>query len=123
MKLKMGGLKVVLLLLGVFMCVIPFSYGLSESCMTVYDEGRAPAVLRSPECPDWVLSAEFHQNQKVNCQFSTTKGRRRYQEDHISCNLDMKIPLSSNLKTLCIIPFVTYKYHYKPPGLFVVNHY
>ncbi|GFZ04345.1 kinase superfamily protein [Actinidia rufa] len=90
MKLKMGGLKVVLLLLGVFMCVIPFSYGLSESCMMVYDEGRAPAVLRSPECPDWVLSAES----RLNCQFSTTQGRRRYQEDHISCNLDMKIPLS-----------------------------
>ncbi|XP_057514965.1 putative protein phosphatase 2C 76 isoform X2 [Actinidia eriantha] len=90
MKLKMGGLKVVLLLLGVFMCVIPFSYGLSESCMMVYDEGRAPAVLRSPECPDWVLSAES----RLNCQFSTTQGRRRYQEDHISCNLNMKIPLS-----------------------------
>ncbi|PSS07287.1 Protein phosphatase 2C 51 [Actinidia chinensis var. chinensis] len=94
MKLKMGGLKAVLLLLGVFMCVIPFSYGLSESCMMVYDEGRAPAVHRSPECSDWVLSAESRQNQKVNCQFSTTQGRRRYQEDHISCNLDMKIPLS-----------------------------
>lgn len=89
----MGGLKVVLLVLGILMFAVPCSYGVSVACMEDYDEGRAPAVFRSPECHDWVLSAKAHQNETMNCQFETTQGRRRYQEDRISCNLDMQIPL------------------------------
>ncbi|CAL5353740.1 unnamed protein product [Camellia sinensis] len=73
------------LLLGVVMPAIPISYGLSVSCMAVYDEGSTPAVFRSPECPDWVLSPKSHQNQIMNCQFATTPGRRKYQEDRFSC--------------------------------------
>lgn len=92
----MGGLKVVLLVLGILMFAVPCSYGVSVACMEVYDEGRAPAVFRSPECHDWVLSAKAHQNETMNCQFETTRGRRRYQEDRISCNLDMQIPLLGN---------------------------
>ncbi|KAH7838354.1 hypothetical protein Vadar_025327 [Vaccinium darrowii] len=93
LALKMGGLKVVFLVLGVLMFAIPCSYGVSVACMAVYDEGGAPAVFKSPECHDWVLSAKAGHNETMNCQFESTKGRRRYQEDRISCNLDMKIPL------------------------------
>ncbi|KAF7119721.1 hypothetical protein RHSIM_Rhsim13G0147500 [Rhododendron simsii] len=67
LAIKMDGLKVVLLVLGILMVAVPCSYGVSVACMEVYDEGRAPAVFRSPECHDWVLSAKAHQNETMNC--------------------------------------------------------
>ncbi|CBI25040.3 probable protein phosphatase 2C 51 isoform X1 [Vitis vinifera] len=85
----MNEFKIVSLLLGLFVCRIPSSNGVSVSCMMVYDEGGAAAVFRSPECPDW---KPIH-NQTLNCQFATIRGWREYQEDRISCDLDMKIPL------------------------------
>ncbi|GMP90889.1 hypothetical protein CsSME_00041821 [Camellia sinensis var. sinensis] len=59
--------------------------------MMVYDEGGASAVLESPECPQWHLSTQS-QNQTGNCQFATLQGHREYQEDRITCNLEMNIP-------------------------------
>ena len=84
----MNEFKIVSLLLGFFVCRVRSSYGVSVSCMIVYDEGGAAAVFRSPACPDW----KPIQNQTFNCQFATIQGRREYQEDRISCDLDLKIP-------------------------------
>ncbi|KAL2535690.1 Protein phosphatase 2C family protein [Forsythia ovata] len=79
--------------LGVFLGAIRcLAYGISVSCMMAYEEGGAPAVFSSPECPQWVLAAESSRNSSRNCHFATFQGRREYQEDRITCNLDMKIP-------------------------------
>ncbi|XP_073300289.1 probable protein phosphatase 2C 51 isoform X1 [Primulina huaijiensis] len=81
--------------LGVLLCTIPFiAHGVSVSCMMAYEEGGAPAVFNSPECPQWFLSAESSQNSTKNCQFATLQGHREYQEDRITCDLDMKLPFS-----------------------------
>lgn len=80
-----------------FMKSIQSSHGLSVSCMMDYDNGGAPAVYESQECPRWVLSNGSLQNQNIkNCQFATLQGRREYQEDRVVCNLDMKLPLLKN---------------------------
>lgn len=105
---------VLLVLMGLIICVItsPFldrrnSYTASppprhdqghiipSNCTKVYDDddGGAPAVFDSPECPDWVLSSH-QQETTLNCQFSTSQGRRTYQEDRVSCDLDFNIPLT-----------------------------
>ncbi|XP_073157348.1 probable protein phosphatase 2C 51 isoform X2 [Henckelia pumila] len=81
--------------LGVFLCIIPFiAHGVSVSCMMAYEEGGAPGVFNSPECPQWVLSAESSRNSTKNCQFATLQGHREYQEDRITCDLDLKFPFS-----------------------------
>ncbi|KAG6776371.1 hypothetical protein POTOM_019877 [Populus tomentosa] len=80
-----------------FINSIQSSHGLSVSCMIDYDNGGAPAVYESQECPRWVLSNGSLQNQNIkNCQFATLQGRREYQEDRVVCNLDMKLPLLKN---------------------------
>ncbi|XP_057460951.1 probable protein phosphatase 2C 51 isoform X2 [Actinidia eriantha] len=68
------------------------THEVSVSCMMVYDEGGASAVLESPECPQWGLSAQS-QNRTRNCQFAMLQGHREYQEDRIACNLKMSIPV------------------------------
>ncbi|XP_063946285.1 probable protein phosphatase 2C 51 isoform X2 [Daucus carota subsp. sativus] len=65
----------------------------SVSCMMAYDEGGAPAVFQSLECPQWDFPAKILQNQTDNCQFATIQGYRDYQEDRVTCNLDFKIPV------------------------------
>ncbi|KAJ6412273.1 hypothetical protein OIU84_005353 [Salix udensis] len=80
-----------------FINAIQSSHGLSVSCMINYDNGGAPEVYESQECPQWVLSNGSLQNQNIkNCQFATLQGRREYQEDRVVCNLDMKLPLLKN---------------------------
>ncbi|GMP90886.1 hypothetical protein CsSME_00041821 [Camellia sinensis var. sinensis] len=83
----------IVVLLGIFLSAISSSatHEVSVSCMMVYDEGGASAVLESPECPQWHLSTQS-QNQTGNCQFATLQGHREYQEDRITCNLEMNIP-------------------------------
>ncbi|XP_062178306.1 probable protein phosphatase 2C 51 isoform X3 [Alnus glutinosa] len=88
----MEGFKIGVML-GLFIIMIPSSYGVSVSCMMTYDEGGVFAVLESPECSEWVLSAGSPQNQTVKCQSATLQGHRKYQEDRIVCHLHMKIPL------------------------------
>ncbi|XP_011079913.1 probable protein phosphatase 2C 51 isoform X2 [Sesamum indicum] len=81
--------------IGVLLCAVSYSvHGVSVSCMMAYDEGGAPAVFSSPECPLGVLSPESSENSMRNCQFATLQGHREYQEDRVACNLDMKLPLS-----------------------------
>ncbi|KAK3009173.1 hypothetical protein RJ639_014008, partial [Escallonia herrerae] len=74
-EIQMGVVKIVLLLLGLIVCTIPHSDGLS--CKTIYEEGGAPAVFDSPDCDEQIVLARFLQNQTVNCEFSTSQGRRR----------------------------------------------
>lgn len=63
---------------------------ISESCMKIYLEGDAPAVLELPECHQWSpLSLPPHRDQ--NCQFSTFQGRREYQEDRVTCDLQLNV--------------------------------
>ncbi|KAK2966211.1 hypothetical protein RJ640_010028, partial [Escallonia rubra] len=61
--------------------------------MKVYNQGGAPAVLQSPDCSQWVLSTRSLGNQSKNCEFVNNIGEAAHQEDHISCNIDMQIPL------------------------------
>lgn len=70
------------------------------SCMMAYDEGGAAAVFRSPECPDW--KPKPIQNQTLNCQFATMQGWREYQEDRVSCDLDLKIPFLGTISNFLV---------------------
>ncbi|PIM98209.1 Serine/threonine protein phosphatase [Handroanthus impetiginosus] len=93
MKFMMEGL-VIFVLIGM-LCAIPCGvYGVSVSCMMAYEEGGAPAVFSSLECPQWVLSAGYSENSTRNCQFAMLQGHREYQEDRVTCNLDMKLLFS-----------------------------
>ncbi|KAK4418312.1 putative protein phosphatase 2C 51 [Sesamum alatum] len=82
--------------IGVLLCAVSYGvHGVSVSCMMAYDEGGAPAVFSSHECPGWVLSHAYaSENSRKNCQFATLQGHREYQEDRVACNLDMKLPFS-----------------------------
>lgn len=65
--------------------------------MMEYEDGGAPAVFGYPECPERVFPpAGYLKNQTLNCQFAILQGRRDYQEDVITCNLDFKVPLLGN---------------------------
>lgn len=66
---------------------------ISVSCLKVYEEGGAPAVLESRECPQWCPSS-LSQDRAQNCQFSTLQGRREYQEDRVTCNLQLKVAVT-----------------------------
>lgn len=90
---------VLLALLGLLLCSFSATaHEVSVSCMMAYDKGGALAVFQSTECPQWVHSTNDLQNKTRNCQFSTLKGHREYQEDRVTCNLDLRIPV---LGTLC----------------------
>lgn len=66
----------------------------SSSCMIAYNDGGAPAVLRSSECAaQWVFMVESLKNSTKNCEFSSLQGHRKYQEDRVTCNLNIRIPL------------------------------
>ncbi|KAL8170302.1 hypothetical protein V2J09_022106 [Rumex salicifolius] len=71
------------------------SAGESPTCLTVYKEGGAPAVFKSPKCPRWKLpkyDPPRHPHRTSNCQTAMLQGRRSYQEDRILCALDVRIP-------------------------------
>lgn len=96
---------VTVVFIGILLCTISFTVrGASVSCMMAYEEGGAPAVFNSLECPQWVLSKQSSKNSTKNCQFATIQGRREYQEDRVTCNLDMKVPFSGDL-SFCGFPF------------------
>ncbi|KAI3526698.1 hypothetical protein L1887_05959 [Cichorium endivia] len=66
----------------------------SSSCMIAYDDGGAPAVLQSLECAaQLVFLVEYLKNSTKNCEFSSLQGHRKYQEDRVSCNHDIRIPV------------------------------
>lgn len=66
----------------------------SSSCMTAYDDGGALAVLQSFECAaQWGFMVESLKNSTKNCEFASLQGHRKYQEDRVTCNLGIQIPL------------------------------
>ncbi|XP_074316167.1 uncharacterized protein LOC141652544 isoform X2 [Silene latifolia] len=67
----------------------------SSKCLSVYNEGGAPAVFQSPKCPRWKLADDQSPPRNPRCQFAIHQGRRRYQEDRIFCALDIRIPFPS----------------------------
>ncbi|KAK1288153.1 putative protein phosphatase 2C 76 [Acorus calamus] len=69
----------------------------SQTCLTVYREGGAPAVFRSANCPRWTLSSSSsgggsRRPVTEDCQVALLLGRRRSQEDRAVCALDIRIP-------------------------------
>ncbi|CAH1417716.1 unnamed protein product [Lactuca virosa] len=66
----------------------------SSSCMITYDDGGAPAVLQSSECVvQWGFMVESLKNSTKICEFASLQGHRKYQEDCVTCNLGIRIPL------------------------------
>ncbi|GER24868.1 protein phosphatase 2C family protein [Striga asiatica] len=95
----MNFFKMKWLLFSVFIISFLFSvlyavHEVSVSCMMAYEEGGALAVFSSPECSQWVFSPKSFENSTQNCDYATHQGRREYQEDRVTCNLDMKLPFS-----------------------------
>ncbi|XP_010256233.2 PREDICTED: probable protein phosphatase 2C 51 [Nelumbo nucifera] len=86
-------------LVGVFLYLVPCSYGESSTCLMVYKEGGAPAVFQSPKCPRWTLSTDAVRRRTENCQSAMLQGRRKYQEDRIVCALDVRIPFPGSAGT------------------------
>ncbi|KAL3647833.1 hypothetical protein CASFOL_008801 [Castilleja foliolosa] len=85
----------VIVFIGFLLCrLLCGAHEVSVSCMMSYEEGGAAAVFSSPECPRWFYSAKSSKNITGNCDFATLQGHREYQEDRVTCNLDMKLPLS-----------------------------
>ncbi|KAG8376128.1 hypothetical protein BUALT_Bualt09G0031100 [Buddleja alternifolia] len=101
----MEGHKILLLVLGVILCAIS-SCSCSCSCSSLgigATEGAgSPSFTLSPEVLDRIINRAVKTNISLdditmNCQFSTMKGRRQYQEDRIFCNLDNVIPFHGYL--------------------------
>ncbi|KAL9435957.1 hypothetical protein AB3S75_022094 [Citrus x aurantiifolia] len=68
-----------------------------SSCTMIHDdEGSVPSVIASDECLSllqWPISTTASlRNRTIECQFAQLKGRRKYQEDRITCDLDMNMP-------------------------------
>lgn len=89
--------KFVLLKLGfIVIAAATCVYGESSTCLMVYKEGGAPAVFQSPKCPRWTLPDYSSKSQSrsplATCQTALLQGRRKYQEDRVFCNLDVRIP-------------------------------
>ncbi|CAH9051479.1 unnamed protein product [Cuscuta epithymum] len=82
--------------LWLIICVRTRTYGESSTCLTVYEEGGAPAVFQSPKCPRWQLpsygSKRRYQSPTAACQTALHQGRRKQQEDRAICVLDIHVP-------------------------------
>lgn len=102
MSLMVKGLAIVVYM-ELCLCSIVHAadHGVTVSCMMAYEEGGAPAVFNSPECNHWAFSAEYTNSTK-NCEFATLQGHRQYQEDRVTCNLDLKLPFSGDLTRLSL---------------------
>lgn len=106
---RMDGFEIdTVLLLFLFGLVLNSSYTAScsfgngnrisvSSCTMIHeDEGSVPSVIASDECLSllqWPISTTASlRNRTIECQFAQLKGRRKYQEDRITCDLDMNMP-------------------------------
>ncbi|KAE9589184.1 hypothetical protein Lal_00000408 [Lupinus albus] len=77
----------------VFLLSIPFAHSESSTCLTVYNNGGAPAVFKSPKCPRWKLSHYDSPSQSTaRCHNAILQGRRISQEDRTLCLQDLHIP-------------------------------
>lgn len=88
--------KILCIVVGVLLSIIVGCRGRFDSCIRLYKEGGAPAVLQSPECSFEYIHPRSH-NHTTKCQSASLKGRRKHQEDRVLCNLDMQIDLLGNL--------------------------
>lgn len=81
--------------------------GESSTCLTVYQQGGAPAVFQSPKCPSWKLSSYASPSRAsaagTRCQVAMLQGRRQYQEDRSFCALDIRIPFLGKPQHLQIL--------------------
>uniref|UniRef100_M1BRZ9 Protein phosphatase 2C 51 n=1 Tax=Solanum tuberosum TaxID=4113 RepID=M1BRZ9_SOLTU len=57
-----------------------------------YDEGGASAVFNSPECQLWDFFTAI-KNGTDNCLIATHQGRRKYQEDRMTCYPRVTVPV------------------------------
>ncbi|XP_049408707.1 probable protein phosphatase 2C 51 [Solanum stenotomum] len=89
-EFSMEGEKVAFLLV-TFLCS-SCAYEVSVSCMMAYDEGGASAVFNSPECQLWDFSTAI-KNGTDNCLIATHQGRRKYQEDRMTCYPRVTVPV------------------------------
>ncbi|KAK9921679.1 hypothetical protein M0R45_030181 [Rubus argutus] len=93
-----GSFGVRLIILGLILALITTtttcSYGESSSstCLTLYKQGGAPAVFKSPKCPRW-----RHSGYLGRCQTAVLRGRRKSLEDRTLCALDLRIPFPGEL--------------------------
>ncbi|MED6184314.1 hypothetical protein PIB30_046255 [Stylosanthes scabra] len=83
---------------------IPSARGESSTCLTVYRNGGAPAVFKSPKCPRWKLrdaqghDSDYHRSHRSpphappRCHTDMLQGSRSSQEDRTLCVLDLRIP-------------------------------
>ncbi|CAJ2627806.1 unnamed protein product [Trifolium pratense] len=77
---------------------IPFAHSESSTCLTVYKNGGAPAVFKSPKCPRWNLfDYNSHPQSTTRCQSAKLQGRRKSQEDRTLCVLDVRIPFPGSM--------------------------
>ncbi|KAK0580993.1 hypothetical protein LWI29_008627 [Acer saccharum] len=68
------------------------SIGESSTCLTVYKEGGAPAVFKSPNALAGISNYNSRQRTTSRCQMAMLQGRRKSQEDRTLCALDLRIP-------------------------------
>ncbi|PRQ44472.1 putative protein-serine/threonine phosphatase [Rosa chinensis] len=64
----------------------------SSTCLTLYEQGGAPAVFQSPKCPRWKRADSLQR-----CQTAVRRGRRNRLEDRALCALDLRIPFPGEL--------------------------
>ncbi|KAG8376129.1 hypothetical protein BUALT_Bualt09G0031200 [Buddleja alternifolia] len=92
----MKGHKIILLVLGVLLFAISCSSGAMEESVSPYSTLTPEIINNLIDSAQANLSVEGN---RMNCQLSTTKGRRRYQEDRILCNLHILIPFHGYFRT------------------------
>ncbi|XP_021764354.1 uncharacterized protein LOC110728976 isoform X2 [Chenopodium quinoa] len=85
-------LEIHVLGLSLFLLVITCLSAESSTCLTVYKEGGAPAVFKSPKCPSWKLSHHQFPPGSSKCHVAAFQGRRSSMEDRILCALGVRIP-------------------------------
>ena len=78
------------------------SNGESSTCVTVYEEGGAPAVFQSPKCPHWTLS---NYNSTVTIITTKTSSTAPCQSAILHFLVSLSLSLSGFLLLIALIPF------------------
>ncbi|PWA69626.1 PPM-type phosphatase domain, Protein phosphatase 2C family [Artemisia annua] len=66
--------------------------------MTAYNSGGAPAVLdTTSDCANHHFMVDFLKKSTKGCEFASVQGYRKYQEDRVTCDIDIRLPLFGNL--------------------------
>ncbi|KAJ0734872.1 putative protein-serine/threonine phosphatase [Helianthus annuus] len=79
------------LLVSRIIIIILLSSATSSPCMINYNNG---GVVQSPDCAaEWGLMVELLKNSSEVCEFASLQGHRKYQEDRVSCNVGIRVPV------------------------------